>query len=132
MKLLIKILCIAFGFIAFIISSCEEDIVSEIHITGRVYDADSGEALEGMAVQYKKYAIGDYLGSGSLLELLTYTNSVGYYETKLTIEKDRIYTLHFSDTSKTCTRFYGTIMRDVDKTKKLQTIDAPFSGSRCD
>jgi hypothetical protein len=61
-------------------TSCEEDIVAETLITGKVYNSDTGEGYEGISISYK--AGGGHIigGTSPFPVLLSYTDSQGNYE----------------------------------------------------
>lgn len=122
---LIICLCMFVVFIA-----CKEDVVDKTVISGRVFDKITNQGIDNIMVEYKSFTTSSVLGSGSISKLLTVTDSVGYFETMLEIEKDKSYIIIFSENSDTvfyCPNKKIRLERNVDVTLSSQVINGAFS-----
>ncbi len=138
MKYLEKLFALAFCITLCLLYACKEDIVSQTLITGKVYNGDSNEGYEGIAVSYRVGTV-SFLGVRPFPVLLTYTDSLGNYEAQLPIDEEYTYHLNYVDTvslgtsSSFCRFFVGEIEKEVDKTVTSQRIDvAVLQTIRCE
>jgi hypothetical protein len=130
-----KIFYITLSLSLCILISCKEDIVAETLITGKVYDSDTNKGYDGISISSiagRGHIIG---GTSPFPVLLSYTDSLGNYEVRLTIEDEKSYTLVYRDTAtvgSNCHYFSGEFRYNVDRTVSTQRFDAAVTeDSRC-